>query len=137
MKKTKIFDQLDNILGNYMEGKASEQDLILHAKKVNDYLIEHPHPHDIEVAQPPHTTTEMMTEIEKYEAVNQAETLKELADVVRKIGGHDKRIEGLTKTFYSEQMAANCEDYTLSKHNVLTRKYGIRQQAMMILFYEK
>jgi len=48
MKKTKIFDQLDNILGNWMEGRASEQDLILHAKKVNDYLIEHPHPHDIE-----------------------------------------------------------------------------------------
>jgi len=52
MKKTKIFDQLDNILGNWMEGTASAGDVILHAKKVNDYLIEHPHPHDIEIAQP-------------------------------------------------------------------------------------
>ena len=47
MEKTKLFDILDNVIGNYMERKATEQDIINIALKVNRYLIEHPHPHDV------------------------------------------------------------------------------------------
>lgn len=47
MKKTKIFDKLDNVLGNYAENKATEKDVVNIAHKVNKYLLEHPHPHDL------------------------------------------------------------------------------------------
>lgn len=47
MKQTDIFDKLDNVIGNHMEGKASHKDVVAIAYRVNKYLIEHTHPHDI------------------------------------------------------------------------------------------
>jgi hypothetical protein len=47
MKKTDIFDKLDNVIGNYMDGKANDEDLFNIAFKVNQYLIKNPHPHDL------------------------------------------------------------------------------------------
>lgn len=76
-----------------------------------------------------------MTELEKYEAVNKSSTLKELADVLRSFA-IDGMIQGRTRKFDAEKMAEHCESYHLAKHNVLTREFGIRQQAMMLLFYE-
>lgn len=46
-KETDIFDRLDNVIGNYMEGKASLFDISKIAMEVNQYLLKHPHPHDI------------------------------------------------------------------------------------------
>jgi hypothetical protein len=46
MKKTYVFDRLDNVLGNYAEGKATENDVIGVANDVNRYLIKNAHPHD-------------------------------------------------------------------------------------------
>ena len=77
----------------------------------------------------------MKTDLEKYEAVNSCETLKELADVIRSFAV-DGLIQGRTRQFSAEQMAEHCESYHLEKHNFLTREFGIRQQAMMILFYD-
>ena len=76
-----------------------------------------------------------MTELEKYEAVNKGSTLKELADVLRSFA-IDGMIQGKTRQFDAEKMAEHCESYNLAKHKVLTREFGIRQQAMMLLFYE-
>jgi len=45
-KKTDVFDKLDNVIGNYMDGKASVNDVVSAACNANKYLIEHPHPHD-------------------------------------------------------------------------------------------
>ncbi len=45
-KATRVFDELDNVLGNYAEGKATAEDVVKCAKAVNDYLFEHPHPDD-------------------------------------------------------------------------------------------
>ena len=75
-----------------------------------------------------------MTELEKYEKVNKSSSLKELADVIRSFA-NDGIIQGRTRTFDSELMAKRCEEYDLAKHNNLTREFGIRQQAMMLLFY--
>lgn len=75
-----------------------------------------------------------MTELEKYKAVNKSSSLKDLADVIRSFAING-RIQGRTRTFDSEQMANRCENYDLVKHNNLTREFGIRQQAMMLLFY--
>lgn len=47
MKETDLFDKLDNVLGNYAEGKATKEDVIITAIKINNYLLENPHPHDI------------------------------------------------------------------------------------------
>jgi len=81
-----------------------------------------------------------MTYLEKYSKVNNTESLKELAEVIREFGnepifGVEGFILGRTQVFNSENMAMHCETYSLVKHNVLTREFGIRQQAMMLLFY--
>ena len=47
MKQTTVFDRLDNVIGNYMDSKATEYDVIRTASEANKYLIEHPHPHDV------------------------------------------------------------------------------------------
>ena len=75
-----------------------------------------------------------MTELEKYEKVNKSDSLKDLANVIRSFA-NDGFIQGRTRTFNSELMAKRCEEYDLSKHNNLTREFGIRQQALMLLFY--
>ena len=75
-----------------------------------------------------------MTDLEKYDAVNKSKSLKDLANVIRSFGV-DGKIKGRTKTFDSEIMAHTCENYDLTDANHLTREFGIRQQAMMLLFY--
>jgi hypothetical protein len=47
MKKTDIFDRLDNVIGNYQEGVAKEHDVVMMAYEVNKYLFDFPHPHDV------------------------------------------------------------------------------------------
>ena len=47
MKRIDIFDRLNNTIGNHMEGKATDQDLIKMAYEVDKYLLKHPHPHDL------------------------------------------------------------------------------------------
>ena len=46
-KNTKVFDELDNVLGNYAEGKATSDDVAKVAERVNRYCHEHPHPDDM------------------------------------------------------------------------------------------
>lgn len=47
MKRTDIFDRLNNTIGNHMEGKATDQDLIKMVYEVDKYLLDNPHPHDL------------------------------------------------------------------------------------------
>jgi len=47
MKQTDIFDRLNNTIGNHMEGKATDQDLISMTYEVDRYLLQHTHPHDL------------------------------------------------------------------------------------------
>ncbi len=49
-KKTDVFDKLDNVIGNYQDGKADFIHVFKAAIKVNQYLSEHPHPHDCHVS---------------------------------------------------------------------------------------
>lgn len=77
-----------------------------------------------------------MTREEKYDAVNQCETLQQLADVIRSFADEGGMIQGRTRKFNAEEMAAACENYVRIPHkNSLTREFGIRQQAMYILYY--
>ena len=77
-----------------------------------------------------------MTSLEKYEKVNQAGDLKELANIIRSFADEDGKVQGRSKRFDAEDMASTCETFTNQYHNVLTREFGIRQQAMMLYFYE-
>ena len=76
-----------------------------------------------------------MTREEKYDAVNKAETLDELADVIESFADEDGMIQGRTRKFRASMMAHACKVYGVIKPNTLTREFGIRQQALYILFY--
>lgn len=78
-----------------------------------------------------------MTDLEKYEAVNKSETLEDLAKVIESFADEKGDIQGRTKKFSAVRMASFCRHYSLDLHNTLTREFGIRQQAMMILFYNR
>jgi len=82
----------------------------------------------------------MMSSQDAYEAVNKCETYEELAEAIRKIGVHGM-IQGRIRTFESEKMALMCENFETFMENgipnVLTREFGIRQQAMYIYYSEK
>jgi len=72
-----------------------------------------------------------------YQLVNTSETLKELADAIRLAGDKEGRIQGRTRTFDANKMASYCENYESMPKNTLTREYGIRQQALYILYFER
>lgn len=78
-----------------------------------------------------------MDRLEKYEAVNATESLKELAKVIESFADEDGFIQGRQKRFDAKIMAYYCINYDTSIHNSLTREFGIRQQAMMLSYYEK
>jgi len=78
-----------------------------------------------------------MTELDKYKKVNQCETLEELANVIESFANEDGLIKGRTKDFNAELMAGFCRYFKPNMHNLLTREFGIRQQALYILFYDK
>lgn len=77
-----------------------------------------------------------MTREEKYDLVNQSQTLNELAYIIESFADSDGFIQGRTRKFDAKKMADCCRNYNLEIHNSLTREFGIRQQAMCIIFYK-
>ena len=79
-----------------------------------------------------------MTELEKYELVNVCEYPKELAEAIIKIGSDTGEIQGRRRSFNHTQMSEFVEGVILGKipPNVLTRSYGIRQQALYLKYYK-
>lgn len=82
-----------------------------------------------------------MTELEKYQLVNKCETFDDLVAAIRKIAndeGDETKLHGNSKSLNVEKMVFACKVFVPEiNHRNLTRKYGIRQQAMYIYFYEK
>ena len=76
-----------------------------------------------------------MTDLEKYKAVNKCRTFEQLAEVIRSFADDNGNIQGRKRTFDAEQMAINCLNFQYSSPNLLTREFGIRQQAMYISYY--
>lgn len=78
-----------------------------------------------------------MTELEKWEAVNACENHEELSEIISKFADGDGRIKGKTRGFNAKKMSEFCLDFNnLPTPNLLTRNYGIRQQALYIQHYE-
>lgn len=78
-----------------------------------------------------------MERIEIYDKVNACETLVELSKVILELSDEDGNIQGRTKKFNAERMADHCRNFSMFEPNVLTREFGIRQQAMYIAYYSK
>ena len=79
-----------------------------------------------------------MTDLEAYKLVNKARTREELATAVELIG-EAGIIKGRTRIFNPTVMALNVFVFLDGggPAEILTRNYGIRQQAIYIKTYEK
>ena len=82
-------------------------------------------------------STDDTDDLSRYGRVNASNSLEELANVIRGFADEDGMIQGRKSQFNAESMAIACENYDRMPINVLTRKYGIRQQAMCLLYYSK
>ncbi len=76
-----------------------------------------------------------MDRLEKYEKVNQCETLEQLAKVIESFSDDNGMIQGRTQKFNAKRMADSCRVYYSMPKNCLTREFGIRQQALYIEYY--
>jgi hypothetical protein len=78
------------------------------------------------------------TELEKYKIVNACETIDELIAAILSVCDKDGMIQGREKKFNGEKMAMSLKLVSegIFPPNTLTREYGIRQQAIYIMFCE-
>ena len=74
-------------------------------------------------------------QLDIWEKVNACETLEELSDIILSLADDNGMIKGRTRKFYAKEMSDACLDYEKRQKSCLTREFGIRQQALYILFY--
>jgi len=80
-----------------------------------------------------------MTDLEKYELVNKCETIEELQAAIQLLANKNGMISGRARMFNAAIMALKTRMYIKGEGtfpNVMTRMFGIRQQAMYIKFFE-
>ena len=75
-----------------------------------------------------------MTELQKWQAVNQCETQAQLADLITKFTDKDGMIQGRERKFDASEMIIGLSFFMQDEapSNVLTREFGIRQQAIYL-----
>lgn len=80
-----------------------------------------------------------MTELQKWQAVNQCETQAQLADLITKFTDEDGMIQGRERKFDASKMIIGLSYFMVDQMpaNVLTREYGIRQQAIYLKIFNK
>jgi hypothetical protein len=76
----------------------------------------------------------MMNNELRYEAVNKCETLEELALVIKSFSDEFGMIQGRSRQFDALRMSQHCKQFNYYNVNTLTRQWGIRQQALYILY---
>ena len=77
-----------------------------------------------------------MTDLDRFKLVNRCEDLEQLAAAIIIIADGFSNIQGRLRTFNARLMAENCLHFDLNNVNVLTRSFGIRQQAIYIKISE-
>lgn len=77
-----------------------------------------------------------MTDLFRFQIVNRCETLEELATAIIVVSDGDSNIQGRLRKFNARLMAENCLHFDLTNTNVLTRSFGIRQQAIYLKLLE-
>lgn len=80
-----------------------------------------------------------MTELQKWQAVNQCETQAQLADLISKFADKEGMIQGRERKFDANKMIIGLSFFMEDEMpvNVLTREYGIRQQAIYLKIFNK
>lgn len=80
-----------------------------------------------------------MTELEKWQLVNQCETQSQLEDVINKLADSEGMIHGRERNFDASKMIFGLKLFFEDGFavNVLTRNYGIRQQAIYLKTFNK
>jgi len=75
-----------------------------------------------------------MTELQKWQAVNRCENGKALHDLIIQFADEDGMIQGRERKFSATQMAHHVHDVMQNEYpnNLLTREFGIRQQALYL-----
>jgi hypothetical protein len=75
-----------------------------------------------------------MSELEIWKAVNKCETPQQLKDQIMKMVDGEGMIQGRTRKFSAEEMAMGLDMYMKNEMpaNVVTREYGLRQQAIYL-----
>lgn len=71
-----------------------------------------------------------------WKKVNKCKTLKSLSKVILSLADDDGMIQGRIRKFNAKRMSEGCIAIGVINPNVLTREFGIRQQAMYINYYE-
>ena len=75
-----------------------------------------------------------MTQLQKWQAVNQCETQAQLSDLIAKFSDKEGMIQGRERKFDASKMIIGLSYFMIDEMpaNVLTREYGIRQQAIYL-----
>lgn len=73
-----------------------------------------------------------------YDEVNKSESAEDLKKAVEFIAGKKRKLKGRRRTYDSRVVQEYIDKVIEGKEppNTLTRKYGIRQQAMYIKYYK-
>ena len=80
-----------------------------------------------------------MTELETWQLVNQAETTQDLAFIINKLADPEGMIQGRERKFEAAKMIIGLNYFMKDEMpaNVLTREFGIRQQAIYLRTFNK
>lgn len=81
-----------------------------------------------------------MDSLEKYELVNKCETAEELSAVILKFTDPETRLILGRSRFFNGDVMAEAAFKVINENlspNLLTREFGIRQQALYIKYYNK
>jgi len=80
-----------------------------------------------------------MTELEKWQLVNHCETQEQLADAITKFSDSEGMIQGRERKFEASKMIKRLSYFFTDEMpaNVLTREFGIRQQAIYLKTFNK
>ena len=80
-----------------------------------------------------------MTELEKWQQVNQCESSLGLALIINLLADKEGMIQGRERKFDASRMATGLQFFMEDEvpANVLTREYGIRQQAIYLKIISK
>lgn len=76
-------------------------------------------------------------QIENRDKINSARSLEDLAVIIMEMSNSEGIIKGHIKNLDAYKMADACRNFTLESRRRLTRKYGIRQQAIMLYLQEQ
>lgn len=79
----------------------------------------------------------MLTDLEKYDRVNSAESIEELEEAIKLIDNGTGWIQGRSNTFTTEHQVAAVGPVVRGSIDAanLTRMFGIRQQALYLKHY--